>query len=154
MRGSVIVVWISQVTCICLRQGFRLQLCLRFDFKVWYLRLGKSQIQKDSLPALYNTWSIRSPCANNYSKKKIYVERKVGQLQVIVLNDLLLFRRIEESRFTAALSYLAKPNIWSRFWWSGGLRLGGLRPLSYCDRGFESLWGLGRSSCLFCVSCV
>jgi REP element-mobilizing transposase RayT len=47
VRGSVIVVWISQVTCICLLQNFRLQLCLRFDFKSWYLRLWQPQIQNE-----------------------------------------------------------------------------------------------------------
>lgn len=77
----------------------------------------------DSFPTLYNTWSVLSPCANNYSKNKTYAERKVGQLQVFVPNDILLFRWFEESRFTVALSDLARPNIWSRFWWSDGLRL-------------------------------
>jgi hypothetical protein len=47
VRGSVIVVWVSQVACICLRQSFRLQLCLCFDFKGWYLRLWKPQVQNE-----------------------------------------------------------------------------------------------------------
>jgi hypothetical protein len=46
VRGSLIVVWISQVYCICVRQSFRLQLRLKFDFDDWYLRLWKPQIQK------------------------------------------------------------------------------------------------------------
>jgi hypothetical protein len=45
LRGSLIVVWISQVTCICLHQSFRLQSCLRFDFEGWYHQLWKPQTE-------------------------------------------------------------------------------------------------------------